>query len=291
MQQFITIQHIYEFHNIQEDVKIEGIALVKNVHRLHPHYTDFKHQFDGLLLSFCSKGSLRIHINFQEYTISQGDWAVVLPQLILDPQEVSDDFEVTSILMSLDFISAYPILREFITNNEVRHHPVICPRQQNNHPLDSFLYLLEDYYFKQTIQNKKNIIQYIIFALITAISDSYQTLCEQRGIVKTRKAQLVDDFYLHLSQHYKTERQVTFYAEKLHLTPQYLTTLVKKETGHSLTHWIEHVVILHAKSLLKSSDLSINEISYELHFADTSLFCRYFKRCTQLTPAQFRALE
>ncbi|MGG5507965.1 MULTISPECIES: helix-turn-helix transcriptional regulator [unclassified Myroides] len=291
MQPFITIQHIHDFHNIQEEVKIEGIALVKNVHLFHPHYTDFKHQFDGLLLSFCSKGSLRIDINFQAYTISQGDWAVVLPQLLLDPQEVSDDLELTSILMSLDFISAYPILREFITNNEVRHHPVICPRQQNNHPLESFLHILENYYLRQTLQHKKNIIQYVIFALITALSDSYQTLCEQRGIVKTRKAQLVDDFYLLLSQHYKTERQAAFYAEELHLSPQYLTTLVKKETRHSLTHWIEHAVILHAKSLLKSSDLSINEISSELNFADTSLFCRYFKRCTQWTPARFRAME
>lgn len=292
MQQFITLQHIYNYHNIQEEIKIEGIALVKNVHQLHPHYINFKHQFDGLLLSYCSKGSLRIVINFQEYTICPGDWAVVLPQLILDPQEVSDDFEVTSILMSLDFISAYPILREFITNNEVRHHPVICPKQQNNHPLDSFLRILEEYYFESpAAQNKKNIIQYVIFALITAISDSYQTLCAQKGIVKTRKAQVVDDFYLHLSQHYKTERQTTFYAEKLHLSPQYLTTLIKQETGYSLTHWIEHVVILHAKSLLKSSDMSINEISHELHFADTSLFCRYFKRCTLLTPTQFRAID
>jgi len=291
MQHFLTIQTIYDFHQIHDEIKIEGIALLKDIHRLHPHYTDYKHQFDGLLLSYCSKGSVRIMINFEEYTVNEGDWVVVLPQLILDPQEVSPDFEVTSILMSLDFISAYPILREFILNNEVRWHPVIGNKQLNNVRLHPFLVLLEQYYFEQGSKSKKTIIQYLIFALITALSDSYQTRCEQRGVIKTRKSQLVDDFYLHLSQHYKKERQVSFYAEKLHLTPQYLTTLVKKETGHALTHWIEHVVILHAKSLLKSSTLSINEISLELHFADASLFCRYFKRCTQVTPVQFRAMN
>lgn len=290
MQHFLTLQTVYDFHKIEEDTRIEGIAVLKDIHRLHPNYTQYKHQFDGLLLSYCSKGSVRININFQEYTLKPGDWVVVLPQLILDPLAVSPDFEVTSILISLDFISAYPILREFIMNNEIRWYPIITKEQQGQ-ALSPFLDLIENNYFGKKEKSKKAIIQYLIFALITAISASYQSIAEQRGILKTRKAQLIDDFYLHLSQHYKKERQVTFYAEKLHLSPQYLTTLVKKETGHSLTHWIEHVVILHAKSLLKSSTLSINEISLELHFADTSLFCRYFKRCAQLTPIQFRALN
>jgi len=291
MQHFLTIQTVYDFHQIEEDSRTEGIALLKNIHHLHPHYTNYKHQFDGLLLSYCAKGQVRININFQEHTIKQGDWVIVLPQLLLDPIEVSPDLELSSILISLDFISAYPILREFITNNEVRWHPVLQQQHLEAQPLLPFLALLEEYYFTQQTKSKKTVLQYIIFALITAISESYQTISEQAGILKTRKTQLIDDFYLHLSQHGKKERQVTFYAEKLHLSPQYLTTLIKKETGHPITHWIEHVVILHAKSLLKSSTLTINEISHELHFADASLFCRYFKRCTQQTPAQFRATE
>jgi len=72
------------------------------------------------------------------------------------------------------------------------------------------------------------------------------------------------------------------------LTAPYLTTLLTQKTGKSASKWIDHVVILHAKSLLKTTDLSVKEISNRLNFNDPSLFCRYFKRHTALSPNGFR---
>lgn len=290
MIQFLTIKSIQQKHQIDEDIRVNGIAIIENVHKLENHYTSFKHQFDGLIIAYCLKGKMTVRINFTTYEINTGAIIVVLPQLIIDPVSVSSDFQIVSIVMSLDFISAFPILRDFITNNEMRWRPVISSSEQENNSVEEFIFFLKKYYLNKTENpnSKKTVLQYLIFGLITTISSFYATLSKQHGIIRNRKDEIIDDFYLLISQHASKERSVSFYADKLHLSPQYLTTLVKHQTGKSIIQWIEHVVIMHAKSLLKSTSLSIKEISHELNFGDISLFCRYFKRCTGLTPNAFR---
>ncbi|RQO74407.1 AraC family transcriptional regulator [Pedobacter sp. KBW06] len=290
MIQFLTIKSIQQQHQIDEDIRVNGIAIVENVHKLENHYTSFKHQFDGLIIAFCLKGKMTVKINFTTYEINTGSIVVVLPQLIIDPVSVSSDFQIVSIVMSLDFISAFPILRDFITNNEIRWHPVISSSEQENDSVEEFILFLKKYYVNKTKNpnNKKTVLQYLIFGLITTISSSYATLSNEPGMIRNRKNEIIDDFYLLISHYGSKERSASFYADKLHLSPQYLTTLVKNQTGKSIIQWIEHVVIMHAKSLLKSTSLSVKEISQELNFSDISLFCRYFKRCTHLTPNAFR---
>ncbi|WEK18280.1 MAG: helix-turn-helix domain-containing protein [Candidatus Pedobacter colombiensis] len=58
--------------------------------------------------------------------------------------------------------------------------------------------------------------------------------------------------------------------------------------GEYYIQWIDHITILHAKTLLKSSNLSIKEISNELHFEESSVFCRYFKRIAGVSPKTYR---
>jgi AraC family transcriptional activator of pobA len=74
----------------------------------------------------------------------------------------------------------------------------------------------------------------------------------------------------------------------MNLTPKYLTTAIRKQTGKSISEWITEAVITHAKSILKTTDTSIQEITDLLNFYDISLFCRYFKRYTNMTPSEYR---
>ncbi|WP_353116921.1 helix-turn-helix domain-containing protein [Myroides odoratus] len=63
---------------------------------------------------------------------------------------------------------------------------------------------------------------------------------------------------------------------------------MRKKTGKSALKWINHIVVLQAKSLLRTTDLSVKEVSNQLNFQDPSLFCRYFKQHTGLSPNGFR---
>ena len=80
-----------------------------------------------------------------------------------------------------------------------------------------------------------------------------------------------------------------FYARQLCITPKYLTTLIKRISGLSVSEWIDNYVILVAKTLLKYSTMSIQEIAYYLNFPNQSFFGSYFKRNTGMSPSQYKA--
>lgn len=82
---------------------------------------------------------------------------------------------------------------------------------------------------------------------------------------------------------------VKFYADKLCLTPNYLSGVVKDYTGKTATEWVNEFVILEAKIMLTDSELSIQEIAYQLHFTDQSAFGKYFKQLVGISPKLYRS--
>ena len=78
-------------------------------------------------------------------------------------------------------------------------------------------------------------------------------------------------------------------ARQLCITPKYLTTLIKRISGKSASEWIDSFVILEAKTLLKYSDMSVQEIAYALNFPNQSFFGSYFKRNTGMSPSHYKA--
>lgn len=91
-----------------------------------------------------------------------------------------------------------------------------------------------------------------------------------------------------IEEHYKTEKGIPFYAEQLHISANYLNVLCKKKMQASATQLIQQRVLLEAKRLLQSTDLSIKEIAYELNFVDHAYFSNFFKNQTGITPSAFR---
>lgn len=98
----------------------------------------------------------------------------------------------------------------------------------------------------------------------------------------------VQEFKSLLEIHFKVQNQVAFYADKLHITPNYLNIRSKKVLGISASHVIQQRIILEAERLLITTDLSIKEIAFELGFHDTGYFNHYFKKWRKKTPGQFR---
>jgi AraC-like DNA-binding protein len=83
------------------------------------------------------------------------------------------------------------------------------------------------------------------------------------------------------------ERELKFYADRLNLTPMHLSKVVKAASHKSANEWINDHVILEAKALLKSTSMTIQQISEELHFPSQSFFGKYFKRCTGISPREY----
>lgn len=83
----------------------------------------------------------------------------------------------------------------------------------------------------------------------------------------------------------------SFYADKLTIHPNHLNAIVKRITGKTAKQIIHDKLLLSAKKLLTQSDLSIKEIAYKLGYEEPTHFGSFFKKHTQLTPNQFRAIN
>ena len=99
---------------------------------------------------------------------------------------------------------------------------------------------------------------------------------------------IVQRFMELVQEHYTQQRLISFYADKLCITPKYLSKLVKENTGLAASDWIERHVILEARAMLQSSEMTIQQIASALNFPNQSFFGKYFKRATGLSPKQYR---
>lgn len=84
------------------------------------------------------------------------------------------------------------------------------------------------------------------------------------------------------------EHRIPFYADKLFVTPNHLSTLVKQQSGETAAGWINRAIILEAKVLLRHSDLKNYEIAERLNFPNASFFNKFFKKQTGQTPLEYK---
>lgn len=106
--------------------------------------------------------------------------------------------------------------------------------------------------------------------------------------------QLLNDFYSLLKTHYSNRNEavqqptVSYFAQKLHVTPNYLSDTIKHHAGKSALNVIQDYVIQEAKKQLTVSTQTVSEISYKLGFEYPNYFSRLFKRKTDLSPSEYR---
>lgn len=107
-------------------------------------------------------------------------------------------------------------------------------------------------------------------------------------LVTAFKKQLNDNFLELAAGTADKIRSVKTFAELLNVHPNYLTNVVKTETGKPATDWIQERAVAEAQSLLNNTTLSISEISFRLGFADTAHFAKFFRKRAGLSPTAFR---
>jgi AraC family transcriptional regulator, transcriptional activator of pobA len=98
----------------------------------------------------------------------------------------------------------------------------------------------------------------------------------------------VDQLRRLIDEHFRKERLISFYAEKLSMTADRLNDHVKRATGVTAGHLIRQRVLTEAKRQLVFTNQAIHEIAYDLAFSDPSHFTRFFRKQTGTTPQAFR---
>ena len=141
---------------------------------------------------------------------------------------------------------------------------------------------------RQTVSNREWMIGSYLFQLFITAHRSYTRqdyiITEQNrthSSITERFTKLVDTYY-------KNIRGVKEYADMLHVTPNHLNRLIKKQSQKTASSIIQDRLILEMKTMLKYSTKNISEIAFELNFTDVAHFSNYFKQATQTTPKSFR---
>jgi len=111
-----------------------------------------------------------------------------------------------------------------------------------------------------------------------------------------RSSQIVKTFKRNLEAHYRQLLQaradkvlrVQDYADLQSLHANYLSNVIKSKTGKTISTWIMEKTIAEAKTLLQNADTPIKEIAWLLGFAESTHFSNYFKKNTEISPAEYR---
>lgn len=122
---------------------------------------------------------------------------------------------------------------------------------------------------------------------------------DRQFITRTNKNKdVITEFERLLSSYFETEDvqnfgfpSIKYFAEKLHFSPNYLSDLLKKETGKNGSQHIQYCALELAKEMLLSSSKSVSEIAYDLGFEYPQYFSKIFKKNIGITPKQFRTLN
>jgi len=135
--------------------------------------------------------------------------------------------------------------------------------------------------------HEAELIRNYIFALVYEIDAHYRQHVPGAP-THAKNHPLFTKFRQLLGTNYMREHRLAFYAGHLNLTPKSLSAAVKKQTGRSAGKWIDDTIILEAKVLLQNKSLTVSQISGMLNFSDQSIFGKFFRAGTGMSPVEYR---
>lgn len=109
-----------------------------------------------------------------------------------------------------------------------------------------------------------------------------------RGVKPAAQNETIDKLLQLIEDNFRQTRHLSSYADWLHMTPDRLNELCKREAGVTAGHLIRQRLLTEAKRQLMFTELSVSEIAYDLNFSDPSYFSRFFRKSTTQTPQEFR---
>lgn len=256
-------------------------------------YEPFKVEHGAFI--YVTGGHGRMFINMREYDIRTQDFVTIISGSLLSLMECSDDFQAYYIIFSEKFTRDIDLWKNTIYSLMfILRNPVLQVTSDENASLvNSYCSMLHEIYTKDNITFKEEIMKNMLEAVMFAVSGFYQDARRngrQDAVYPklTRNHELFADFIELVTRHYETEREVMFYADKLCITPKHLGYVVKSVSGDLASEMIAKAVVMDAKSKLKSTDLTVRQISDSLNFPNPSFFGKYFKKHVGITPKEYR---
>ena len=277
-----------QFEEALRTIEKSEMIVLRDIHSFPVYGQDII--FPYLMIFICHAGSSRALYDMQDIRFRKNEVASILPNHIIHPIESSPDYTITVIMHSLAFEQEMTQRRMTHDRNKFHEIPACLLTDEemvqymkavdmleliSNTPVSRYPHR-HDMLMAQT-----DIMVEMLDACRRDIDEEERAINRNRSVFNT--------FCNLLAAHYRDQHEVAFYAEKAHLTTRHFSVIIKEVVGLSASDYIEQYLVTQAKNLLATRpDLSVQQISYHLGYADSPSFCRFFKRHTGMTPNDFR---
>lgn len=272
----------HPLHIMQADAFLAGSGRLEAYHN---HLA----KFSNAVVFFCRRGKAQFIINLKGYEVEENSQVLLLPNSILNITHASEDFLVSYFSFSAALLREVSVRLEPSFFSFLIRNPWHTLPPENTRMLHGLMCATEALY--KDCENRfrnlmvRNILQNF---LLETYDKTHRFFADRPQEGSSRRDELFKNFIGLIHQHCTEQRDVSFYAGKLCITPRYLSYIVQSITRHSAKFLIDEHVMLEIKALLQSTDLSLQEISNQLNFPDQSFFGRYFKKHTGLSPSDYR---
>lgn len=279
------------FRNFENEIAV--IEMDGSFHKQVEVDHDIPLRLDALSIFLICRGEMSLEIDYYPYTVSENMLLDLVEQHIVQRFKLSDNFKGYNIIVSRSFLS------DSLGNNRTLPSEVIASKRTR--PTQSIkvedVLLLEDcikkliYYIQQTghyFQRNLIMSQFSIFMMEMGNIVHHKEKENPVSAELSNKEQIIGRFMELLSKHSKERHEVTFYAKKLCITPEYLTRILKYFSGKTTNQWIDNALMTESKIMLRDPQLNIQQIADQLNFSDQSSFGKFFKKNSGRSPLEYR---
>lgn len=238
----------------------------------------------------CIEGESTIYINNEMYSIHKNDILLCHPQTIFERKITNLDFKYCGFCLSPEYVKQISLISSnswnailFIENN-----PIIALDENESSLFLQYYNLIRSKFETESQHHLKQLIDMLLQAFIYEFHDSM----EKRIKIDPPQYNSADNLFISfldiLVNSYPKQRSVSYYAEKLFVTPKYLSAICKEISGETASDLITRYVKKDIENLLKQPNKTIKEIANELDFANLSFFGKYVKRIFGVSPKEYR---
>lgn len=279
-----------------------------SIHAIKPHFELYEleqypvqdvpeikpFRLNAYVIGFITSGTARLTINSNEYEIKRGSLYFSSPWDIR-AYNTMNDWKGFLLFFTPDYLSQFQF-----TENSLHEMDFFQPDAQVVLSLEEDrASQIEEWFHRIKTElntghpHSMKVLFHYIHILLYKCRELYEEILplsdKQRMPVPALFLEKLNRYFTDMAAS-QTEGQVTIQqiADEMHLHPHYVSDLIKKQTGKTATQIIRERYVQEAKTLLRNTKMSVAEISYRLHFKDTSNFTKFFKNVAGVTPKAFR---
>ena len=238
---------------------------------------------------FCRKGTANIEIDLIPYEIVANTQLIIIAGSIVHNISNSDDFKISYITFKHEVYDEATAQLEPSFTFFLKEYPCVQLGEKRINKMNYLVEAMADFYYEKTNCFRIKIFKNNIQSFLLDVYDKTRTLFKIDKSEEVGRREELFIKFIHLIHKYcPQQREVGFYAGKLYITSRYLSSITQNVADKSAKYIIDKHAIQRIKIMLKYSNMSIQDISYELNFPDQSFFSRYFKKHTGMSPLEYR---